>query len=70
MLGPLNLSRAPRIDLSEAKARFDRNGAVFVDLRSRKDYDECHIPGAISIPIREILRHLGQLPRDRLIIFY
>lgn len=58
------------VDLEQAKAEFDKGKALFVDLRSPEAYEDSHIPGALSMPLREILRRIDELPRDRPIIFY
>ncbi len=64
------LAAAPRIGLREAKIRFDQGAALFVDVRSGEEYERSHIPGAISLPIREILRRAEEVPRERPVIFY
>ncbi len=48
-----------RIELDEAKARFDAGTAVFVDTRKLEDYETAHIPGAILMTLEEIdARHM------------
>ncbi len=59
-----------RVDLAEAKKLFDTGAALFVDVRKPEAYEQSHIPGAISIPIKEILRRVGELPRGRTIVLY
>jgi len=66
----LDLTGAPRIGLGEAKRRYDDGSAVFVDVRKAEEYERSHIPGALSIPLWELLKRTEDLPRDRLIIFY
>jgi rhodanese-related sulfurtransferase len=41
------------IDRGEVE-RLVRDGAQVVDVLSRTDYDELHIAGAISIPLKEL----------------
>ncbi len=60
---------APRIDLSQAREKFETDSALFVDLRGREEYEDSHIPGALSIPLKEILCRVDELPRDQPIIF-
>ena len=38
------------ISLEDAKALFDKGGAVFLDCREPDEYKMGHIPGAINIP--------------------
>ena len=37
-------------DIAQAKQIFDSGTVLFVDARSRDNYDEGHIPGAVSLP--------------------
>lgn len=70
MQKPLKLEEAPRISLQDAKAEFDRNAALFVDVRSREEYEICHIPGSISVPLREIFARADELLPHPSLIFY
>ena len=48
-----------------------RQGAVTVlDVRPRDEYIAGHIPGAISVPLKELEQHLADLPPDREIVAY
>jgi rhodanese-related sulfurtransferase len=48
-----------------------RDGAVTVlDVRPPEEYRAGHLPGALSIPLKELERRLSDLPRDREIIAY
>ena len=48
-----------------------RKGAVTVlDVRPVEEYNAGHIPGAISIPLKELEPHLSELPRDQEIVAY
>ncbi len=48
-----------------------REGAVAVlDVRPVEEYRAGHIPGAISIPLKELERDLSELPRDQEIVAY
>ena len=38
-------------DVILVKKIFDNGNALFVDARTRDDYDDGHIPGAVSLPI-------------------
>lgn len=43
---------------------------VLVDARSRADYENKHIPGAVSIPAEEIGDYADKLDKDREIVTY
>ena len=60
----------PRITVQEARAKFDAGTAIFVDVRSRDEYQARHIPGAISMPIEEIPARYNELPKDAEILLY
>ena len=48
-----------------------RSGEVTVlDVRPTVEYQAAHIPGALSVPLRELERRLSELPRDREIVAY
>lgn len=44
--------------------------ALIIDTRKSEDYAVSHIPNAIHIEWRDILNHLDDLPKDKLIILY
>ncbi len=48
-----------------------REGAVTVlDVRPVEEYRAAHIPGALSVPLKELERRLLDLPRDREVVAY
>lgn len=48
-----------------------RDGAVVVlDVRPPEEYAAGHIPGALSVPLKELERRLADLPHDREIVAY
>jgi 3-mercaptopyruvate sulfurtransferase SseA len=59
---------AAPVPLAEALSLRDRGEAVLIDVRSRDQYAEGHIPGALNIPGSQIaeqaaeLRRMGRLP--------
>lgn len=59
-----------RIEIGDAKARYDSESAVFVDVRGQSDYAAAHIAGAVSLPLAEIETRYTELPRDRAILTY
>lgn len=48
----------------------NKESLVIVDLRSTKEYKEKRLPGARSIPIKEIEKNLTQIPRAGRVILY
>ncbi len=48
-----------------------RKGTVTVlDVRPIEEYQAGHIPGAISIPLKDLERHLSEFPHDQEIVAY
>lgn len=45
-------------------------GFVFVDVRSKPEYDSGHIKGAVLIPISELEERIGELQKDKPILVY
>ena len=58
------------IDRDELAARLERGDVVLVDVRPPEEYAAGHIEGAISVPLTELERRLGELPGDREVIAY
>jgi len=61
---------ARRITIPELEALLKNNEAVVIDVRNQASYDLGHIPGSRLIPAGEILNHLNELPRDKMIVTY
>ncbi|HUX87448.1 MAG TPA: rhodanese-like domain-containing protein [Chloroflexota bacterium] len=59
-----------RITPIEAHALLECGQAVAVDVRPPDLYAARHIPGARSIPLRQLGAQMATLPRDKTIIFY
>jgi hypothetical protein len=59
-----------RVPLTEAKTAYDSHQAVFIDVRSAESYAAGHIPGALNIPLAQILDRYHQIDASRWIILY
>lgn len=59
-----------RISVEEAKVAFDRNEAVYLDVRASDSYSRRHIPGAILIPLDELEKQFQTLNPNSWIITY
>jgi len=58
------------VTAAELAARLREPDTVVVDVRSAAAYAEGHVPGAVSVPLKELLDRLGELPGDAEIIAY
>jgi len=61
---------ARRVTADEMNEMVKNGQAVIIDVRTQAAYDSGHIPGSKLIPANEILNHLNELPRDKMIITY
>lgn len=62
-----------RLTVDEVKERMDRGEQfVFVDTRNPKAWAEAEtkLPRAIRVPADEVEAHLGEIPKDRVVITY
>lgn len=50
--------------------RLARRQARVIDVRPVEEYEAAHIPGAISVPLAELVERLPELPRDAEIVAY
>lgn len=58
----------PDLAPSDVARRLASGEVVLVDVRERFEWDEARIPGAIHVPLHELLDRIGDLPRDRLVV--
>lgn len=54
----------------ELRRRASEGTAIVLDVRPQVEYDSGHIPGALSIPLSDLERRLGELPADVEIVAY
>lgn len=45
-------------------------GAALVDVRSPTEYAEKHVPGAKNVPVDELEKRMGELPKDHPVVVY
>jgi hypothetical protein len=48
----------------------DDTTQMLVDVRRRSSYDKAHLPGAVSIPLRELPQRAVEIPRDIPVVLY
>jgi 3-mercaptopyruvate sulfurtransferase SseA len=61
---------ARRVTTAELEAMLKKGEAIVVDVRNQDSYNIGHIPGSRLIPASEILNHVNELPRDKMIVTY
>jgi len=67
---PASVSQVQRVTLVDAKAALDAKKAIFLDVRDSSSYTAGHIPGALSIPLADLLTRSGELNPKSWIITY
>ncbi len=55
---------------SELRQRLQSGDVTVIDVRPQQEYASGHIPGAISLPVKELDKRLDQLPNDRTVVAY
>ncbi len=62
----------PRIVDRDELQRLVKAGAQLVDVLPREEFEEAHLPGSISLPLKELTRERADevLRRDRSVIVY
>lgn len=59
-----------KVTIDELRDRLRAGKAVLLDVRPDEEYQAGHLPQAISIPLDELERRLGELPRNRTLVVY
>ncbi|MFJ7889156.1 ArsR/SmtB family transcription factor [Lysinibacillus xylanilyticus] len=58
------------IALSDLLYRMEKGEVLLLDVRPKEEYEEAHIPGAVSIPIEELGERISSLPTNCDVVAY
>lgn len=58
------------VDRVALLVRVQEEAVIVLDVRPAEEYQAGHIPGAVSIPLKELEQRLSELPRDQEIVAY
>ncbi|WP_080846273.1 ArsR/SmtB family transcription factor [Cytobacillus gottheilii] len=58
------------VSLEELKEKMESGEAILIDVRPKEEFNESHIPGAVSIPIEELNEKLASLPKNCEVVAY
>lgn len=58
----------PTLAPTAARDLVERENALIVDVRESDEWADARIPGAVHIPLRQLLARVDEIPRDRPII--
>lgn len=59
-----------RVRGEELMQRVRKGEVTIIDVRPTQEYRAGHIPGARSVPVSELKRHLADLPKNREVVAY
>ena len=54
----------------QAKALLDKGAVFLLDVRTPEEFRQAHMKGAVLIPIDQIEKRLGEIPKNRPILVY
>ncbi len=58
------------ITLDELRLRMDMGDVYLIDVRPKAEFEFGHIPGAISVPVKELVEHLSSIDGNRPVVAY
>lgn len=58
------------VDREQLLTKVRDGGVTVLDVRPPEEFQAGHLPGALSIPLKELERRLSELPRDREVVAY
>jgi len=66
--GHHDLKVLPQMELDELKERYNHENVVVLDVRGVTEHEEGHIPGAWNIHTGYLMDHLGEIPKDKVVV--
>ena len=57
----------PETDLDGLVAA-QASGALLIDVRGLDEFAQAHVPGAVPLPLNELVARVDELPRDRQVL--
>ena len=67
---PVAADGARRVTVTELKDLLAKDEAIVLDVRNQTSYDAGHIRGSRLIPEAEVVNHVDEFPRNKLIVTY
>jgi rhodanese-related sulfurtransferase len=59
-----------RIELDRAWELYQRGEATILDVRDPAEYEREHLPGAVSMPLRDLSRRISEVSFEKTVITY
>ena len=56
------------VSVDEALRLWQAKEAILIDVRMPAEYRDGHIPGVVNIPLAELEKRLGEIPKDKKVV--
>ena len=56
------------ISVDEALRLWKNKEAIIIDVRTPGEYQDGHIPGVVNIPLDELEKRIGEIPKDKKVV--
>jgi phage shock protein E len=56
------------VSVDEAQRLWQNKEAVIIDVRTPGEFQEGHIPGVVNIPLDELEKRMGEIPKDKQVV--
>ena len=56
------------ISVDEALRLWQNKEAIIIDVRTPGEYRDEHIPGVVNIPLDELEKRIGEIPKDKKVV--
>lgn len=63
-----DLFKTSRVTVAEASAMLEAGDAVLLDVRTRQEWKEGHVPEALHISLASLENQMRRIPKDRTIL--
>jgi len=62
---PLGLVQDKNVTLAEVLRNYNSQEVLLFDLRTRREYEEYHVPGSILLPLEELETRYKEIPKNK-----
>jgi len=66
--GQFGLTPEVDVTVQEAQRLWENKEAVLIDVRTPAEYRGGHIPGVVNIPLDELEKRMGEVPKDKKVV--
>ena len=56
------------VTVQEAQRLWETKEAILIDVRTPGEYQDGHIPGVANIPLDELEKRIGEIPKDKKVV--